>query len=75
MPEVDDNIRQLIHDRASEQELTQHARERSLLPGGRQKGVSATQLTSDAVSLGTGVTAKACRKINGFEVATFETQR
>ena len=38
MLEVDDNIRQLIHDRASEQELTRYARERS--PSIREDGKS-----------------------------------
>jgi general secretion pathway protein E len=36
MIEVDDNIRQLIHDRASEQELMRYARERS--PSIREDG-------------------------------------
>ena len=56
MLEVDDNIRQLIHDRASEQELTRYARERSpsIREDGKNKVLSGVTTVNEVMRVSLG---------------------
>ena len=56
MLEVDDNIRQLIHGRASEQELTRYARERSpsIREDGKNKVLSGVTTVNEVMRVSLG---------------------